>query len=325
LSDAGKHTVPAGTVCPTGVEEVKEIIGQRKRVLTLENRKNRNLFFGVGMALILLYYAILFVYPLAIAVIRSFYDWNPLKGSLTYTGLENYSNLFQSPLFLLSLKNTIFYTFFAVTGRVLLSLLIALALVSVTKGRDILRSTYFLPVIMPIVATSIIWVWVYHPNSGLLNMFLQAFGIGKQLFLKSPAQALPSVIAMVVWKDVGYSIIIFTAGLLGVPRELKEAAWIDGARRYQVFFSVTLPSIMPTFTFVLITAMIGYFQSFVEIFIMTGGGPGTSTYVISYLIFKEAFKGFNFGYASAISVVLFTLITLITIIQLAVLRKGNEE
>lgn len=277
------------------------------------------------MALVLLYYVVLFVYPLLIAVIRSFYNWNPLKGTQAFTGVDNYVNLFKHPIFAVSLKNTIVFTTFAVAGRVLLSLVIALGLVAITKGRNLLRSTFFLPVIMPIVATSIIWVWVYHPNSGLLNMFLQAFGIGKQLFLKSPTQALPSVIAMVIWKDVGYSVIIFTAGLLGVPLSLKEAAWIDGASKTQVFKAVTLPSIMPTFTFVLITAMIGYFQSFVEIFIMTGGGPGTATYVISYLIFNEAFKGFNFGYASAISVILFTLITLITVIQLKVLQKGNEE
>ncbi len=304
------------------MKETSSRVGKR---LSLEKQKNRNLFFFAGIILTLLYYIVLFIYPLSIAIIRSFYDWNPLKGSQTFTGLKNYIHLFRNPVFVVSLKNTIIFTISSVIGRVAFSLLIALGLVSITKGRDFLRSTYFLPVIMPIVATSIIWVWVYQPNSGLLNMFLQAFGVGKQLFLKSPTQALPSVIAMVIWKDIGYSVIIFTAGLLGVPQDQKEAAWIDGANRRQVFVSVTFPAIIPTFTFVLITAMIGYFQSFVEIFIMTGGGPGTATYVISYMIFNEAFKGFNFGYASAISVILFTLITLITVIQLKILQRGNEE
>ncbi len=304
------------------MKEMSSRVGKR---LSLEKQKNRNLFFFAGIILTLLYYIVLFIYPLSIAIIRSFYDWNPLKGSQTFTGLKNYVHLFRNPVFVVSLKNTIIFTISSVIGRVAFSLLIALGLVSITKGRDFLRSTYFLPVIMPIVATSIIWVWVYQPNSGLLNMFLQAFGVGKQLFLKSPTQALPSVIAMVIWKDIGYSVIIFTAGLLGVPQDQKEAAWIDGANRRQVFVSVIFPAIIPTFTFVLITAMIGYFQSFVEIFIMTGGGPGTATYVISYMIFNEAFKGFNFGYASAISVILFTLITLITVIQLKILQKGNEE
>ncbi|MFA7108158.1 MAG: sugar ABC transporter permease [Sphaerochaetaceae bacterium] len=296
-----------------------------KRQHSLLKKENANLFFIVGIALFVLYYAILFVYPLLIAMIRSFYDWNPLKGTQEYSGLDNYIDLFRNPLFFISLKNTIIFTTLAVIGRVALSLLISLGLVSITKGRDFLRGTFFLPVIMPIVAVSIIWLWVYHPQAGLLNMFLDMFGIEKQLFLKSPTQALYSVIVMVIWKDVGYSVIIFTAGLLGVPQNLKEASWIDGANRRQTFFAVTLPAIMPTFTFVLITAMISYFQSFVEIFILTGGGPGTSTYVISYLIFNEAFKVFNFGYASAISVILFTLITIITVIQLKLLQKGNEE
>ena len=288
-------------------------------------RKPLTPFVCIGLALMLLYYGVLFVYPLGVALLRSFYDWNPLQGTMRFVALQNYQDLFANPIFALSVRNTVVFTVLAVVGRVALSLLIALGLVSVSLGRDFLRSMYFLPVIMPIVAVAIIWTWVYHPRSGLLNMLLDSFGIGRQLFLKSPEQALFSVIGMVIWKDVGYSVIIFTAGLLGVPKEQKEAAQIDGANRRQVFRAVVFPAISPTFTFVLITAMIGYFQSFVEIFILTGGGPGTSTYVISYLIFHQAFKLYNFGYASAISVILFTLITLVTLVQLKWLKKGNEE
>lgn len=290
-----------------------------------ENRRSADWFVLIGFLMIILYYGFLFVYPLSAGVVKSLFDWNPLKGVEEFTGFKNYTDLFQNPVFYVSLKNTVIYTAVAVTGRVALSLLIALGLVSITRGRDFLRGTYFLPVIMPIVAVSIIWLWVYHPQSGLLNMFLDMFGVSRQLFLKSPSQALYAVIAMVIWKDVGYSVIIFTAGLLGVPKDQKEAARIDGAGRFQIFKNVTFPAITPTFTFVLITAMIGYFQSFVEIFILTKGGPGTTTYVLSYLIFHEAFKVFNFGYAAAISVILFMLITLITIIQLRWFKEGNEE
>lgn len=298
---------------------------KKSNINSLQRKDNRSSFFIIGIIILVLYYVILFIYPLSLAIIRSFYNWNPLKGSLKFTGTENYTNLFKNPLFFISLKNTIIFTALAVIGRVIISLIISLGLVAITRGRSFLRSTYFLPVIMPIVAVSIIWIWVYHPQAGLLNMFLDAFGLQKQLFLKSPNQALFSVIVMVIWKDVGYSVIIFTAGLLGVPSNLKEAAWIDGANRRQTFFAVTLPSIIPTFTFVLVTALISYFQSFVEIFIMTGGGPGTSTYVISYLIFDQAFKYFNFGFASAISVILFSLITIITVIQLKILQGGTKE
>ena len=289
-------------------------------------RKNGiNWFIVMGLTLVIAYYGILFIYPLSLAIIGSLYNWNPLQGTQSYSGFDNYIDLFHNPLFSVSLKNTVIYTTIAVVGRVGLSLLIAIGLVSVRKGRNFLRGTYFLPTIMPMVAVAIIWKWVYHPRAGLLNMFLDMFRIGAQLFLKSPDQALYSVIVMVIWQGLGYSVIIFTAGLLGVSMEQKEAAWLDGANRRQVFKNVIFPGISPTFTFVLITSMIGYFQSFVEIFMLTAGGPGTSTYVISYLIFHEAFKKFNFGYASAISIILFIMISIITVIQLKWLKKGNEE
>ena len=289
------------------------------------SHRRPGLFILAGLGVMTAYYLVLFVYPLGAALVRSAYDWNPLKGVMEPTGWANYRNLFRSPLFGVSLRNTGVFTGAAVAGRVSLSLVIALGLVSAGRGRNFLRGTYFLPVIMPIAAVAIIWIWVYHPRSGLLNMALDMFGIRSQPFLKSPDQALFSVIGMVIWKDVGYSVIIFTAGLMGVPSQQKEAARIDGANRNQVFRFVVFPAISPTFTFVLITAMIGYFQAFVEIFILTAGGPGTSTYVISYLIFHEAFRNYNFGYAAAISVVLFTLITLVTAVQLRWLRGRNEE
>lgn len=289
------------------------------------SHRRPGLFILAGLGVMAAYYLVLFVYPLGAALVRSAYDWNPLKGVMEPAGWANYRNLFRSPLFGVSLRNTGVFTGAAVAGRVSLSLVIALGLVSAGRGRNFLRGTYFLPVIMPIAAVAIIWIWVYHPRSGLLNMALDMFGIRSQPFLKSPDQALFSVIGMVIWKDVGYSVIIFTAGLMGVPSQQKEAARIDGANRNQVFRFVVFPAISPTFTFVLITAMIGYFQAFVEIFILTAGGPGTSTYVISYLIFHEAFRNYNFGYAAAISVVLFTLITLVTAVQLRWLRGRNEE
>ena len=289
------------------------------------SHRRPGLFILAGLGVMTAYYLVLFVYPLGAALVRSAYDWNPLKGVMEPAGWANYRSLFRSPLFRVSLRNTGVFTGAAVAGRVSLSLVIALGLVSAGRGRNFLRGTYFLPVIMPIAAVAIIWIWVYHPRSGLLNMALDMFGIRSQPFLKSPDQALFSVIGMVIWKDVGYSVIIFTAGLMGVPSQQKEAARIDGANRNQVFWFVVFPAISPTFTFVLITAMIGYFQAFVEIFILTAGGPGTSTYVISYLIFHEAFRNYNFGYAAAISVVLFTLITLVTAVQLRWLRGRNEE
>jgi len=273
------------------------------------------LIIGVAVILMILFYSIFFLIPVFKGVLGSFYEWNPIEGTKDFIGIGNYKFLFSSPLFWISLKNTLLFTLLSVVGRTVLGLLLAVGLHSTMKGKNYLRSAYFLPVIMPIVAVSIVWKWIYHPRIGLLNMVLMMFGITGENWLGNSSLALPSVLMMTIWKDVGYAVIIFMAALLNVPKSLYEAAEIDGANKSQIFFKIVLPTIKPTIIFIVITSLISYFQSFVQIFIMTKGGPGTSTYVLSYLIYNEAFVRYNFGYASAIAVILFLIIIFITIIQ----------
>ena len=285
---------------------------------SLKNRIFKNqqtLIIATAVILMLGFYSIFFLIPVANGIIGSFYEWNPIEGTKFFIGFENYKYLFASSLFWISLKNTILFTTVSVIGRTFLGLLLAVGLHSIVKGKKYLRSAYFLPVIMPIVAVSIVWKWIYHPRIGMLNMILMMFGITGKNWLGDSTLALPSVLMMTIWKDVGYAVIIFMAALLNVPKTLHEAAEIDGANKWQVFYSIVLPTIKPTIVFILITSLISYFQSFVQIFIMTKGGPGTSTYVLSYLIYNEAFVKYNFGYASAIAVILFLIIIFITIIQ----------
>ncbi len=291
--------------------------------MKLYERYQQRLFVAGAVLLMLCFYAVFFMLPLFSSIIGSFFNWNPLGGERAFIGWQNYQQMFRSPVFLVALKNTLFFTFFAVSGKTILALFLALAINSLGKrAQKIFRSLYFLPVIMPIVAVSIVWKWFYHSRVGLLNSFLLWLGLGEPInWLGRPDLVLPAVIVMSIWKDMGYALIIFIAALLNIPRDLFEAAHIDGVNGWQKLRFIILPSIRPTLIFIVITSLIGDFQSFVQIFIMTKGGPGNSSNVISYLIYNQGFVDYRFGYASAISVVLFFIIMLITFVQYQVMTR----
>lgn len=284
-------------------------------------KDQKKIIVFVAMAGFIVFNIFFFFIPLIYGIVGSFFDWNPLLGKMNFIGMQNYEKIMVSPLFKTSLTNTIAFSAFAVFFRVALGIVIAVGIYSVKRKKDLLRSLYFLPVIMPIVAVSLVWKWVYHPRMGLLNMGLMAFGFQGQNWLADQNLALPSVLLMTIWKDVGYAVIIFMAALMNIPKSLFEAASIDGANSIRKFFNIIIPMMKPTIIFVVITSLISYFQTFVQIFIMTKGGPGDATYVLSYLIFHEAFKNYRFGYASALSVVLFTLILIITFIQYKMFKR----
>jgi multiple sugar transport system permease protein len=285
----------------------------------------KKLIVFVAMSGFIIFNIIFFFIPLGYGIIGSFSNWNPLQGTMEFIGIENYISILSSSLFKISLKNTLVFSSSLIILRTGLGLIIAAGLYAMKKNDGILRSLYFLPVIMPIVAVSMVWEWVYHPRVGLLNMILAAFGIVGKNWLMDKTLAMPAVIFMTAWKDVGYAVVIFMAALMNIPRSLYEAANIDGANGYKSFRHITVPMLRPTIIFIVITSLISYFQSFVQIFVMTEGGPGTATYVISYMIYNEAFENYRFGYASALSVILFIIILLVTAIQLKVLSRGDES
>ena len=291
--------------------------------MTLYERYQKKLFVSGAIFLMLGFYLIFFIFPLLSVFVNSFFHWNPLSAQRSFAGLQNYQNMFRAPVFLKSLQNTVIFTFFTVNAKTIFALFLALAINSLnSKIQQIFRTLYFLPVVMPIVAVSIVWKWLYHPRAGLLNLFLLWLGIEEPInWLGQAELALPSVIVMSVWKDIGYALIIFIAALLNIPKSLFEAAHMDGANRWQKLRFVTLPSIKPTLIFIVITSLIGDFQAFVQIFIMTKGGPGNSSSVMSYLIYNQAFVDYRFGYASAISVILFLIIMLITLVQYRIMSQ----
>lgn len=287
-------------------------------------KKEKSYVVIISVTLMIGFYLTFFLYPLIISILGSFTDWNPLSGSQSFIGLDNYTRMLSDPLFFESLYNTFYFAILVVAGRLVLGFIIALALYSIKRYQSILRTFYFLPVIMPMVSVALVWEWMYDPRIGLINMMLAAFGIVGPNWLTDADLAMNSVIVMTIWKDLGYAVIIIMAGLLNVPRSQLEAAQIDGAKYWQIVRKILIPSIKPTLIFVLITSIISYFQAFTQIFIMTDGGPGSSTHVLAYLIYNNAFGNFEFGYASALATTLFIIIMIITFIQFK-LVGGNDE
>jgi multiple sugar transport system permease protein len=259
--------------------------------------------------------------PMIISIVISFSSWSMLS-SPSWVGWENYERLFASdPLFSESLGNTLFYVALSVPLTTALALGLALLLNQRVPGMTIFRSIFFLPSITNLVAVSILWLWIFNPEFGLLNSALRALGVQGPLWLQSETWAKPALVLMSLW-GVGGSMIIFLATLQGVPQELYEAAELDGAGSFSRFLHITLPMISPAMFFSLVMGFIGGFQVFTQAFVMTGtaqpgteGGPNNATLFMVLYLYKKAFQEFQMGYASAIAWVLFVIILAFTLIQ----------
>lgn len=276
---------------------------------------------NIAVLLLVVYFAIFLVYPIYKAFAGSLHDWNPLIDKYNFVGLENFKNVLTSGLFWKSMGNTMVFAFFAVVFRIVFGLGLALLLSSrLTKVKTLFQGLFYMPTITPLVAVSFVWMWMFDPQFGLIN---KVFNLDIN-WLKDSQWALPAIIIMTIWKDFGYATVLFLGGLMGLPEDVFEASKIDGATSWQTFWRITLPLLKPTTLFVVITSLITYLQAYIQILIMTNGGPGTSTYVISYLIFDEAFVKYNFGTASAMAIILFVIIGILTIIMFKVTGERNE-
>jgi len=247
-------------------------------------------------------------------------DWK----RILFVGLENYISLFKDEVFWKSLKNTFIFVGVGVPLSITVSLFMAVILnENFIRFRSFFRAGYFVPVITTIVAVAVIWKWLYNPDYGLINWFIGLFGIPPQDWLRSTKLALPSLIIMAVWKNFGYNMVIFLAGLQAIPSSLYEAAWVDGADKWQSFLHITLPGLRPTTFFVTVTTFIGYFQFFAEPYVMTQGGPMNSTISMVLYMYYQGFKFFRMGYASAIAYVLFGIIFIFTVLQLRLQKESQ--
>ncbi len=268
-----------------------------------------------------------FFLPVLAALGLSFTDFDLYAlgdlGTARFVGAENYARLVRDPLFWKALGNTFYFVLVGGPLSVAVSLGAALLVnARLARLKGFFRTVYFAPVVTTLVAVAVVWRYLYHARYGLFNWLLGGFGVGPVDWLGDPAWAMPAIILLAVWKNFGYNMIIFVAGLQNVPDELYEAARIDGAGAWQQFRHITLPMLAPTFLFVGVITMIGYFQLFAEPYVMTEGGPLQSTVSIVYLMYEEGFKWWNLGYASAVAFVLFAIMLVGTLVQL---RFQQEE
>ena len=268
----------------------------------------------------IIFYVVFLLVPIGIAFAGSFHEWNPLSGIYRFTGIENYVNVFTSALFGKAMLNTLIFSVVVIFFRVGLGLAIAVAIYStLVKHKSFFRAVYYMPVVTPMVAVAFVWKFLYNPQIGSINQIL---GLDIN-WLMNPKTALIAIMVMTIWKDFGYAVVMFMAGLYSLPSDAMEAAKVDGASSWQTFKYLTLPLLKPMTLFVVITSIISYIQAYVQALILTEGGPGTATYLSSYIIYNEAFVKYNFGYASAMSFVLFVITAVFTWLSFRV--SGDSE
>jgi multiple sugar transport system permease protein len=273
----------------------------------------------------LLAIAVFFFIPVIAAFVLSFTDFDIYSlGDLHYArfvGLANYLHLFEDPLFWKAMLNTLYFLGVGAPLSIAVSLATALLLQSkAVRLKGLFRTAYFAPVVCTLVAVAVVWRFVYHPTSGLLNHALSWVGIAPIDWLGDSRWAMPAIILLAVWKNFGYNMIIFVAGLQNIPDELYEAASLDGAGKVQQFTSVTLPMLAPTTIFICVITMIGYFQLFAEPYVMTQGGPLNSTLSLVLLMYQHGFRWWNMGYSAALAFILFAIILAASVAQ-SQLRK----
>jgi multiple sugar transport system permease protein len=271
----------------------------------------------------LLHLALFFLIPLFFSFWLSFHDWRGLNTrNIPFVGLDNYTFMLGDRRWWNAVGNTLYYTFVSVPAGMAISLGIALIMNLRIPGVYLFRAMFFIPVITSWVAVSVVWLWILDGNIGLLNYTLALIGLDGPRWLEDPRTSMLALIIIATWKGAGFQMIIWLAGLQGIPKELYEAAVVDGASKWQQFRHVTLPMLAPTTFFLLITGVIGSFQVFTPVFVMTRGGPLGSTDVAVYRIYERAFVNFDFGYASALAWVLFAFIFTATLIQLYYMRRN---
>lgn len=253
--------------------------------------------------------------PVVMSFVMSLYDW-PVVGERRFVGFDNYKNLFTAdPLFGKVMGNTVFYVAAYAVLNILIAMLLAVWLTSKIKNLKFYRAAFFMPQVIPVIATTMLWKWLFLPEYGLINIALNTFGFKEINFLGSTKTAMMSIVIMSVWQGFGYNMVIFIAGLLGVPQSLKEAARIDGCGSIRTYFKVTLPLMSPSIFFAVIMTIISSFQVFDQTFIGTNGGPAYSTTTAVMYIYQNGFNFMKMGYASSIAWVLFAIIMIITVFQ----------
>ena len=289
-----------------------------------EHAQARAAWYFLAPALVLI--GLFFFLPVGASLLLSITDFDIYSlgnASLArFVGWRNYVNLVHNPTFWTAVRNTFYFAL--VGGPLTVAASLGAALLANARAvrlRGLFRTIYFTPFVTTLVAIAVVWRYLYHPRYGLLNYLLGHIGIGPIDWLGDPRWAMPAIIVMAIWKNFGYNMLIFIAGLQSIPEELYEAARIDGAGALRRFRHVTIPQLAPTFLFVGVVTMIGYFQLFAEPYVMTSGGPLRATTSLVLFMYEEGFRWWRMGVAAAIAFVLFGIILLWTLLQMRLQRE----
>lgn len=268
----------------------------------------------------------LLVFTLLPVLMSLFYSFTKFDGITDpiFVGLKNYKYILSDDEFFKAILNNLYYIVFSVPVGTFLAILIAVALNQKIKFVGVYRTLFFLPVVVSFVSIAMVWQWLYNTDYGLINSILGALGLYQPPWLTSEAWAMPSIIIMSIWKGLGFSIVILLASLQSIPSQLYEAADIDGANGAQKLFRITIPMLKNTIVFLTIMGVIGGFQIFDQIYVMTAGGPAKSTQVAVYLLYTNGFEYYKQGKASAMAYVLFIIVFVLSALQLKATREKQD-
>jgi multiple sugar transport system permease protein len=295
----------------------------RIRETIRQMRKNWTAYLFLAPGLI--HFLIFTLFAVSFALYISFHKWNIIQPAKPFVGFDNYVRLFSDPRFLRAVTNT-FLFMIGVPLNLISGLSVALLLNTKVRGQGLYRTLFYIPVVTPLVVSSIIWKWVYQGDYGLLNYYLLKFHLieSKIVWLADPNLALPALIIMGIWGGTGGTMVIYLAGLQGIPEEMYDAAKVDGANAWQRLLYITIPLLRPTTFFLTITGVIGTFQIFTEVYIMTNGGPLNRTTTIGFYLYDKAFRQLDMGYATAMAFALFAMIFVFTLLQWKYTRGDVE-
>jgi ABC-type sugar transport system permease subunit len=254
-----------------------------------------------------------------LAVIDYEFTTRTFKG---FVGLTNFQNLFMDPNVFIAFTNTVELGVIEFSATLPLAIFVAAMLVSVKRGRNVYQGFIFLPVVVSLVAISLLFLMLTDPDTGQFNQILGALGLPQSKWLSSPDSALPTVAAINVWKGLGFAVLLLAAGMLNIPTEVHDAAKVDGASSWQQFWQITIPLLAPIILLLVVLMSIGALQEYTSVVVLTNGGPGTATYVVNMLIVQQAFTNMRFGVAAAAAIIEFVVIFLISILEIKFLRPS---
>lgn len=273
------------------------------------------------LAPFIIFFIVFVVRAVVTAVNMSFYDWQILKPVHPYIGIDNFKELFSDYVWWIAVKNTLVFTIMTVAGTTIVALLAAVAVTQPVKGNGFFRVLLYMPQLLSVGVVGLTWVWLLSTQFGVLNYGLSFLGLRPVNWLGDENLVIPALSLTTIWWGFGFPMLIFIAGLQGIPEHLYEAARIDGASGRQLFFYITLPLLRPTILFVTVTGVIAHFQVFGQPFLMTTGGPGRASYTVIYYLYEIAWRNFRMGYGAAVAVALAFIMAVFTLVQFKLLGQ----